>query len=85
MNPIGYSELRYVLEKNGFEIMNLHRDKPKGRAWLYWPFVVLIRLIARLTPDQKQSERWTSELVSDEVLLGGNTLIVHAILERHNV
>jgi len=85
VNPIGYSELRYVLEKNGFEIMNMHRDKPKGRAWLYWPFVVLIRLIARLTPDQKQSERWTSELVSDEVLLGGNTLIVHAILERHNV
>src|SRR5262249_46756911 len=78
--PIWYSELRHILEKNRFEIVSLYRDKPKGRAWLYWPFVVLIRLIARLTPDYKQTERWTSELASDEVLLGGNTLIVHAVL-----
>lgn len=82
VNPIAYSELRHILEKNGFEIISLHRDKPKARAWLYWPFVVLIRLIARLTPDYKQSERWTSELASDEVLLGGNTLIVHAVLNN---
>jgi ubiquinone/menaquinone biosynthesis C-methylase UbiE len=80
VNPIGYSELRYVLEKNGFEIVKLYRDKPKGKAWLYWPIVAVIRLISKLTPEQKRSERWTTELVSDEVLLGGNTLIVHAVL-----
>jgi ubiquinone/menaquinone biosynthesis C-methylase UbiE len=82
VNPIGYSELRYVLEKNGFEIVKLFRDKPKGRAWLYWPVVAFIRLISELTPKQKRLERWTTELVSDEVLLGGNTLIVHAVLNR---
>src|SRR5262249_32410499 len=80
VNPIGYSELRYVLEENRFEILSVHRDKPKGRAWLYWPFVGLIRLIAKMTPAQKRTERWSEELGSDEVLLGGNTLIVHAIL-----
>jgi len=85
VNPIGYSELRYVLEKNGFEILSLHRDKPKGRAWLYWPFVGAIRLIAKLTPAAKRTERWTEELASNEVLLGGNTLIVHAILAPQNV
>ena len=82
VNPIGYSELRYILEKHGFEIASLHRDKPKARAWLYWPIVFLIRLIARLTPAPKQKERWTKELASDEILLGGNTLIVHAVLEN---
>jgi len=82
VNPIGYSELRYVLEKNGFEIVKMFRDKPKGKAWLYWPLVLVIRSISRLTPKQKRSERWTTELVSDEILLGGNTLIVHAILNR---
>jgi ubiquinone/menaquinone biosynthesis C-methylase UbiE len=82
VNPIGYSELRYLLEKNGFEILKLHRDKPKGKAWLYWPFVLLIRLIAGLTPAGKRRERWTQELASDEILLGGNTLIVHAVLNR---
>ena len=80
VNPIGYSELRYILEKYGFEIANVHRDKAKANAWLYWPIVALIRLIARLTQATKQEERWTKELVSDEILLGGNTLIVHAVL-----
>lgn len=82
VNPIGYSELRYTLEKYGFEIVSVHRDKPKTHAWLYWPIVALIKLIARLTPERKRAERWTEELASKEVLLGGNTLIVHAILSE---
>lgn len=80
VNPIGYSELRHILEKNGFRISHQYRDKPKAHAWLYWPIVALIRLIAKLTPAQKREERWTEELASDEVLLGGNTLIVQARL-----
>ncbi|MDX6612538.1 MAG: hypothetical protein QOD75_1724 [Blastocatellia bacterium] len=82
INAIGYSELRYMLEQEGFDIQKLYRDKPKSMLWLYWPIVALIRLIARLTPEQQRRERWTEELASDEVLLGGNTLIVHAILGR---
>jgi ubiquinone/menaquinone biosynthesis C-methylase UbiE len=84
VNPIGYSELRYILEKNGFQILSQHRDKPKAHAWLYWPIVFLIRLIAKLTPADKRAERWTEELASNEVLLGGNTLIVHAVLGNAN-
>jgi SAM-dependent methyltransferase len=79
INPISYSELRYRLERSDFEIVGLHRDKEKAHLWLYWPIVLLIRLLARLTPAQKRRERWTEELQSDEVLLGGNTLIVHAV------
>ena len=80
VNPISYSELRYILEKHGFEMVGTHRDKAKANAWLYSPIVAIIKLIAKLTPKQKRSERWTDELVSREVLLGGNTLIVHAVL-----
>ena len=82
VNPIGYSELRYILEKNGFQISRQYRDKPKAHAWLYWPIVLLIRLIGRLTSAQKRKERWTEDLASDEVLLGGNTLIVRASLSN---
>ena len=78
VNPIGYSELRYTLEEYGFEILRLYRDKRKSKLWIYWPIVALIRLIARLAPAAKRRERWTDELVSDEILLGGNTLILHA-------
>jgi SAM-dependent methyltransferase len=79
VNAISYSELRYTLEKYGFSIVNLYRDKPKPRAWAYWPVVTLIRLVGRMTPARKRRERWTEELQSDEILSGGNTLIVHAI------
>lgn len=79
VNPIGYSELRYILEKHGFEIANAYRDKPKANAWLYWPIVATIKLLAKLTA-HKREERWTDELASNEVLLGGNTLILHAVL-----
>jgi ubiquinone/menaquinone biosynthesis C-methylase UbiE len=81
VNPIGYSELRYILEKYGFEVTGVYRDKPKAKAWLYWPLVAMIKLVARLTPKQKRKERWTEELASKEVLLGGNTLIVRAVLK----
>jgi hypothetical protein len=79
INAIGYSELRYLLESQGFDIVKLHRDKPKSMLWLYWPIVAVIRLIASLTPEKQQQQRWTKELASDEILLGGNTLIAHAI------
>lgn len=79
VNPVSYSELRYTLEKYGFEVVRVLRDKPKKNLWVYWPVVALIRLLGRLTPESKRRERWTEELQSDEVLLGGNTLIIHAI------
>ncbi len=79
VNAISYTELRYTLEKCGFEILRLYRDKPKANLWAYWPLVALIRLVGRLTPARKRRERWTDELQSDEILLGGNTLIVHAV------
>jgi len=81
VNPIAYSELRYILEKYGFEILGLHRDKPKKHAWAYSPVVAIIKFVSKLTPKQKRAERWTEELASKEVLLGGNTLIVHGILK----
>jgi len=80
VNPIGYSEVRYILEKYCFHVAGVYRDKPKSNAWLYWPIILLIRLIARLTPAERRKERWTEELASDEVLLGGNTLIIRAVL-----
>ncbi|HZH33657.1 MAG TPA: class I SAM-dependent methyltransferase [Pyrinomonadaceae bacterium] len=81
VNPIGYSELRYLLEKNGFVLRKVYLDKPKKNSWAFFPIIGLIRLIQLFTPEKKRRERWTSELNSNEVLLGGNTLIVHAILK----
>jgi ubiquinone/menaquinone biosynthesis C-methylase UbiE len=78
VNPIGYSEVRYLLEKNGFQIKRTYLDKPKKNSWAYFPLAGLIRLAARFTSARKRKTRWTDELNSDEVLLGGNTLIFEA-------
>jgi SAM-dependent methyltransferase len=79
INPIAYTELRYILEKYGFVLAGAYRDKPKPNLWLYWPLVAVIRLFSRLTPERKRLERWTTELTSGAVLLGGNTLVLHAV------
>jgi SAM-dependent methyltransferase len=79
INPIAYTELRYILEKYGFDVLGTYRDKPKPNIWLYWPLAATIRFFSRMKSERKRRERWTDELASDAVLLGGNTLILHAI------
>jgi len=78
VNPIGYSELRFLLEKNGFWVEGTYVDKPKKNSWAYWPIVAGIRLLSSFSSREKQKARWTKELNSNEVLLGGNTLIFNA-------
>jgi SAM-dependent methyltransferase len=79
VNPIGYSEVRYLLEKNGFEIEQAYLDKPKNNTWLFYPIAGVIRLASKLSSAGKRKERWADELNSNEVLLGGNTLIFKAV------
>lgn len=79
VNPIGYSEVRFLLEKYGFKLERTFADKPKANSWAYLPVVGLIRLIGKFSTPAKREARWTKELNSDEVILGGNTLIFKAI------
>jgi ubiquinone/menaquinone biosynthesis C-methylase UbiE len=81
INPISYAELRYILEKYGFELRDVLRDKRKSRIWLYAPLTWLVRGVGAFTSSAKRQERWTDELQGDAVLLGGNTLIVHAVMK----
>ena len=78
VNPIGYSELRFLLEKYGFELTGTYVDKPKKNSWAFWPFVLPIKLIGKLSSAKKRKARWADELNSNEVLLGGNTMILSA-------
>ncbi len=78
VNPIGYSELRFLLEKYGFQIVRTYRDKEKKNTWAFLPLAFIIRLVSKFSSKSKRAERWTDDLNSDEVLLGGNTLIFEA-------
>ncbi len=75
VNPIGYSEVRYLLEKNGFELLHVTQDAPKKKLWAFLPITIAIKFAALFVSPRKRGARWTDELNSKEVLLGGNTLI----------
>lgn len=79
VNPIGYSEVRYLLEKNGFELQQTYFDQKKNNTWLFYPIAGVIRWAAMFSSSGKRRERWTDEMNSSEVLLGGNTLIFKAV------
>jgi len=78
INPIAYPELRFILESNGFDAVEVFRDKPKPRQWLYYPLVWLIRLVGALRPAAQRQARWTRELSSKAILMGGNSIVVVA-------
>ena len=79
VNPIGYAEVRYLLEKNGFELQQAYMDRSKNNTWLFYPIAGVIKLASMFSSQGKRKERWTDELNSKEVLLGGNTLIFKAV------
>lgn len=79
INPLAYPEVRFALESSGFQISGFYRDKPKSNSWAFLPFVWLIRAISATQSKTKQHERWSKELNSNEILLGGNTLIIEAV------
>ena len=81
VNPIGYSELRYLLEKNRFELKGVYRDRPKRNMWLYLPLVWAIRAVSYFLSKEKRARNWTDGLNSDPVLYGGNTIIFDALKE----
>jgi ubiquinone/menaquinone biosynthesis C-methylase UbiE len=78
INPIGYSEVRYWLEKSGFQLQQTYFDKQKNNTWLFYPIAGVIKLASMFSSANKRKERWTDELNSNQVLLGGNTLIFRA-------
>lgn len=78
VNPIGYSEARYLLERYGFELVRVVPDARKPNLWIFRPLAWLIRIASIFSSPSKRRARWTEELNSEEVLLGGNTLIFEA-------
>jgi len=55
--PISYSELRFSLEKSGFEVQGAYRDRRKPRLWLYAPSRWLIQAARAYSSRAKKRER----------------------------
>jgi len=86
INPVGFPELRYVLEETGLEVQEVATNRDirdavrNGTArmaflrWLLWPIALVIRAVTRLT---RRADPIALRLL-DAPLLFGEDLIVRA-------
>lgn len=78
INFISYPILRFMLESNGFHIIKLDIDRPKPKMILLSPLSLLIKLYCWCWPKKAKERYWLKETLSNEIFLGGNTLIIVA-------
>lgn len=78
LSPIGYTIIRFALEHAGFQITEITYAKKKPRQMFLKPFVWFVRLYTKLYPKSARERYWFSETTSDEILEGGNILVIYA-------
>lgn len=76
LSPLGYPLLKFILECHGFRILRLEKDRPKPKMVWLLPLVWAIRLYGRLASKKKREVYRLDETTRDEIVLGGNTLII---------
>ena len=78
LSPLGYPLLKFAMEHYGFRILRLDKDRPKPKMVWLWPLAFLIRLSGVFASKKRRESYRLDETLSDEILMGGNTLIVVA-------
>ena len=79
LSPVGYPQVKLMLELAGLRVDALFRDRAKVKQMLLlWPLVLLIRLYTRLWPRRARKRYLLDELEGPALLTGGNTLIIQA-------
>ena len=78
INQIGYPVLKFFLEWNGFRVIKLDIDRLKPKLKYFLPLVWLIRFYCLFWPKETRKSYLLDETLSDQILMGGNTLIVMA-------
>jgi SAM-dependent methyltransferase len=76
LNPLGYPLLKFMLEHYGFRILQLEKDREKRKMKWLLPVVWLIRLGGRFVSQRRREAYRLNETLTDEIILGGNTLIL---------
>ena len=76
LNPLGYPLLKFVMEHYGFRILRLEKDRPKPKMIWLRPLAWVIRLSGRFASGKRRENYRLDETLSEEILMGGNTLII---------
>jgi 2-polyprenyl-3-methyl-5-hydroxy-6-metoxy-1,4-benzoquinol methylase len=78
INQMGYPVLKFFLQWNQFRVIKLDIDRPKPKLKYFLPLVWLIRFYCFFWPEETRKAYLLDETLSDQILMGGNTLIVVA-------
>jgi SAM-dependent methyltransferase len=78
LSQIGYPVLKFFLEWSGFQVLQLDIDRPKPKLKYFLPLAWLIRFYCLFWPRETRESYLLDETLSDDILMGGNTLIVVA-------
>lgn len=76
LSPLSYPLLKFMMEHYGFRILLIEKDRNKPRMYWLLPIVWGMRLFARFLSKKKWEYYRLNETLADEVLMGGNTLIL---------
>ncbi len=82
INRLPYPMMRMALEFAGFKIESVHEDRAKKKQRLLWPLAWAIQMLTLLRGQKAQNKYWMKDNNATEVLMGGNTLILVAILKH---
>lgn len=76
ISPLGYPLLKFIMEHQGFRILGVEKDRSKPRMKWLLPIVWIIRLYGLFLSRESRELYRLSETLSDEIMMGGNTLII---------
>ena len=78
LSPLGYPLLKFVMEHYGFRIHRLEKDRTKPKMIWLRPLAWILRASGKVASKKRRQDYRLDEALSDDILLGGNTLIVMA-------
>ncbi len=74
-SPLSITMLDLIFAINGLRVEAVLRDKVKRKQYFLLPLVLILRLVASLSPAKSRNRHRYDLTLKDEVILGGNTLI----------
>jgi SAM-dependent methyltransferase len=82
INRPPYGLLRMAMEYAGFRVEKITREKFKWNQFFLFPLFMMIRLFTIVKGDRGDAKYWLRESNSYDVLMGGNSLIIVALLNK---
>ncbi len=76
ISPLGYPLLKFMMEHAGFRVLRIEKDRAKPRMKWLLPVVWIIRLYGLFLSKESRELYQLNETLSDEIIMGGNTLII---------